>query len=263
MSAISDPNGVPARDWWRRRRLRYNLALIAAGVLAFACFMLLSWWGDSVFPPTYGVETSVLVALRWWAPLAAAALAIFLLVANVCYSAGALVERIIPASYVDGYRRLAFRLGLGLSMLVPFVVPAALAGFLLLSSMMGYGKSVRESNLPGTYVADYGVATDTITLSRDGAFIQTVKVRGTGQEVVARGRWHFNSDPRDQYIWSEEMMDVVDYEGKVNPHFDRPRKNAVVMFNVRWLCGRLEIGGDDIPWGRVGIDVPHTKQTGK
>jgi hypothetical protein len=262
MSAVSDPNGVPARTWWARRRLRYNLALLAAGVLAFACFVLLFWWTDTILSSGYHTASSVSVVLRGWSPLAAGALVAFLLVANVGYFAGPLAERVIPAEFIAIYRRLAFRLGLWLSVLVPFVAPAMLAGLLFLSLLMGYGKPVRVSDLPGTYRADYGPATSAFTLTPDGRFTQTVRVRMPAQRATAAGTWTYDARRREITFSDDFMIVETGWDGteEIARDFAHPAQKSQVDEPARWLLGRLEIGGDDVPWGRVGGEIPWTKQ---
>jgi len=39
---------IPASEWWRRRRLRYNIGLIVAGPLAFVCYVAVGFWGISI-----------------------------------------------------------------------------------------------------------------------------------------------------------------------------------------------------------------------
>jgi len=116
-------------------------------------------------------------------------------------------------------------------------------GLALLGVLSGCGGAVAKSDLPGTYVADYGSATETVTITGDGHYVQTVKVAATGRVAVAKGKWSF--DPQDPYITFEDMMVVVDYAGKLAPDFDQ-QKGTVVLSVVRWL-GNLQLGGDDIP----------------
>ena len=34
--------------WWGRRRKRYNIGLVFAGILAFACYVVVVFWGISI-----------------------------------------------------------------------------------------------------------------------------------------------------------------------------------------------------------------------
>jgi len=176
---------------------------------------------------------------------------------NVFYFLGPLLERIIQPGNVDRYRQTTFRLGFWFSVLLPFTIPAVLACSCLVDVVLGGRTPVTRSELLGTYAADYGFATDAVTIKGDGHFVQEVKVRPTGKVFVAEGTWTF--DPQDRDIQFEGMMVVVDYAGEMVPDFDKKRDGLVIL-PVRWLLGKLEIGGDDIPWGRESADIPHTKQ---
>ncbi len=74
--------------------------------------------------------------------------------------------------------------------------------------------------------------------------------------------WTWKYDPSDKSVYfSKEMMVVIDYRGKLLPDFDN-KKNSIVIYPVRWLLGSLEIGGDDNPIRREGIEIPLTKRHG-
>jgi hypothetical protein len=44
------------------------------------------------------------------------------------------------------------------------------------------------------------------------------------------------------------------------PDFDHSTRKSISILPVRREYGRLVIGGDDLPWGREGIDIPYKKQ---
>lgn len=132
-------------------------------------------------------------------------------------------------------------------------------GLSLFGIFTGCGKPITKSDLPGVYVADYGFATDTLTLKEDGQFVQTIKIKADGKVVTKRSTWRFRPEDRDIVVDSNYML-VVDGFSKIIPDFDRPNTNFVVIGPVRRVFGKLEIGGDDLPWGRTGVDAPYMKQ---
>jgi len=247
---------VSPREWWGRRRLRYNIGLIVAGPLAFACYVMVVSWGSSIFA---GPHPTVTLWAEMVLPVAVGYL-VLMAIDNVFYCLGPLLERIVQPGNVRRYRQTTYRLGFWFSVLVPFTIPAVVACFCLASVLVGYAKPVGGSELPGIYVADYGFATDMLTIKGDRHFIQEVKVRSTGKVVVAKGAWSY--DPKDRYISLDGMMGVVDYAGQMVPNFDKKMEGTAVL-PVRRLLGKLEIGGDDIPWGREGADIPHTRQANR
>ena len=119
------PQG-PATEWWGRRRLLYNLALILAGPLAFACQAAVVSWGTALgaIPPEPDPD-----ALRTAAIVDGVAYLLVMGIANVCYFLGPWSERLIRPANAQRYRRLAFQLGFWFSVLLPFSIPARLAYF--------------------------------------------------------------------------------------------------------------------------------------
>jgi len=116
-------------------------------------------------------------------------------------------------------------------------------GLCLLGMLAGCGQAVRKSDLPGTYVADYVFAKETLDMTEDGHFTQTVAVKATGKVVVAHGTWEF--DPKAQYLrFSEEFLVVVDGYGAMIPNFDHPKERGLSVLPVMVVLGKLEIGGD-------------------
>ena len=82
-------NSQSTRAWWEQRRLRYNIALVVAGVLAFAAYVVV--------------------------------------VDRDCYNLGRWSESVIRPANVDGYRRVAYWMGFWFSVLLPFAIPAVVA----------------------------------------------------------------------------------------------------------------------------------------
>jgi hypothetical protein len=78
----------------------------------------------------------------------------------------------------------------------------------------------------------------------------------------SRGTWTYDPAYR-QITFSEAYLIPVggwDGEEELIPDFDHAQARTPTTLEVRWLVGRLEFGGDGIPWGRIGGAIPHTKQ---
>jgi hypothetical protein len=119
------------------------------------------------------------------------------------------------------------------------------------------GRPITKSDLTGTYVADFGFATDSLSINEDGGFTQTIKVKADSKLTTANGKWRF--DPRAREIHFSEFMVVINGFGEMVRDFDDPRKRGPQFAPVRRVLGKLEIGGDDLPWGRRGAEVPYKK----
>ena len=109
---------ISASAWWGARRLRYNVALVAAGALAFITYVLVCW---TLVPTDAGVEITVFTILFQGVGYLFA-----IGFANVCYFLGPLSERIVRPANPERYRRICCRLGFWFSVLLPFSVPALL-----------------------------------------------------------------------------------------------------------------------------------------
>jgi hypothetical protein len=122
---------VSAKEWWSRRRGRYNIGLIKAGLLAFVCYVAVVFWGTSIgaIPDAdNNLFTTIFQGVAY----------LFMMVlANLCYWLGQLSERIIKPTDVDRYRRITFGLGFWLSVLLPFSIPVLLACLCLNVTLSG------------------------------------------------------------------------------------------------------------------------------
>ncbi len=132
-------------------------------------------------------------------------------------------------------------------------------GLIFMGGISGCGNPISKSDLPGSYLADFGFATDTVTIKDNAQFSQTIKVKADGRVVTKGGTWYFNQEDRS-IVLDKNYMLVIDGLSKMIPDFDRPNTNSAIIGPVRRRFGKLEIGGDDLPWGRTGIDAPYKKQ---
>ena len=110
-----------ARDWWEQRRLRYNRALVIAGVLAFVCYVVVVDRGISSGAMPDAEITFFTTAFQ------AIGYLFMMAIANVCYFAGPLSESILKPRNIEGYRRMTFQFGLWFSVLLPFTIPVMVA----------------------------------------------------------------------------------------------------------------------------------------
>jgi len=140
---------------------------------------------------------------------------------------------------------------------VPIVgsrLPIRWLGLGLVIVLSGCGRAPSKAEVPGTYLADYDFATDTLVIKADGRFTQTVTLRATGKVVTASGAWSF--DLQDHYIGLDGMLVVSDYANKLVPDFDKRRDYLVHEPVERWF-GRLQIGSDPgVPYYRQAGAIP-------
>ncbi len=111
---------VPAGvwDWWQARRLRYNLALAAAGATAYLIAIGVHYaFGDAIW-------------LNWREALGQTLLLGTLYlgvigIANVCYLLGPLGEAWLRPADSEHFRKTAFAMGFWGSLALPFLFPLA------------------------------------------------------------------------------------------------------------------------------------------
>jgi hypothetical protein len=113
--SITDAPMPTAGAWWGARRRRYNIALAAAGAVAFVCYVVAFQIRCANTP---GVEVTLVTTLfQGIGYLFAMGLA------NVCYQLGPGLERFVLPTARPQYRRWAFRAGLAFSVALPFAIP--------------------------------------------------------------------------------------------------------------------------------------------
>lgn len=102
-------------NWWEARRLKYTCYLFLSGFVAFVCYaVLLSLFAEK-FPEA---EITIFTIL-----FQAVGFAFAVLFANIFYSLGNLIEKLVPLSKVEKYRSFCFKSGCIFSFSLPFLVP--------------------------------------------------------------------------------------------------------------------------------------------
>lgn len=124
--------------------------------------------------------------------------------------------------------------------------------FGLLVVFSGCSKKVAESDVPGTYYADYGFAKETLQLTGDRGFNQKIELAPPGRVAIAHGTWRFDPDDSDIYFSNDFLM-VADGFGKLIPNFNQQRrKKAISILPVRMRFGKMQIGLDPaIPYKKL------------
>jgi hypothetical protein len=110
--------------WWERRRLRYNIGLVVAGVLSFVAYaVVVVRYGDIInaADPSQADEFSGLVLV-----FQGIGYLFMMFVANICFFLGPLSERWVHPDDVVAYREKAFHFGFWCSLALPFAIPVLL-----------------------------------------------------------------------------------------------------------------------------------------
>jgi hypothetical protein len=116
---ISRDSDLTPFQWWESRRLRYNVGMVVAGLLAFIVYITeLAVFRDRIPDAEINV---FMIGLQGVGYL------LFMLVANGFYFLGALTERLPHMRSLASHRRLVYRLGFWFSMALPFLAPLLIA----------------------------------------------------------------------------------------------------------------------------------------
>ncbi len=115
---------ISAGDWWSARRLRYNIGLVVAGILAIIAYAVVV--STLLSSDVHFEVTPFTIFFQGIGYL-------FMMgIANVCYFLGPFSERVIRPADPERYRSVCYRLGFWFSVLLPFSIPATMALSVLL-----------------------------------------------------------------------------------------------------------------------------------
>ena len=114
-------------QWWASRRVKYNAGLLIAGVIAFLAYAILSI--TLIYPHDPDFEIYLFTIL-----FQAAGYLFMILIANLFYNLGPLIDEKQNKLNSETYRQRLFRLGFWFSICIPFLVPC----FIVLEYFLRY-----------------------------------------------------------------------------------------------------------------------------
>ena len=104
--------------------------------------------------------------------------------------------------------------------------------------------SVQESELYGVYVAEYENGKESLTLVKNGKYLQEVTLKGSDKPVISSGTWKYHR-PSNR-VALENCLGVGDGFGKIRPDFAANRGGCSFPVERRWfVMGRLRLGPDE------------------
>jgi hypothetical protein len=122
--------------------------------------------------------------------------------------------------------------------LLPSLWTASFLALLLFSC-----KPEDYSNLFGTYLADYDIAKERLTLNKDGTFVQEVTIKATSKIDKVNGKWTYDS--KTGYLtFHDNFMLVLNGLRKFQPDYAQP-KPGLVGYPVNVSFGKIRIGSNE------------------
>ena len=109
------------KEWWRKKRVEYNIGLIISGILAFILSIIVvefivmksekNWEGElTIFSILFqGIGYLIMIGI-----------------ANLFYYLGSVSELIIEPKNPEKYRNLTYSIGYWFSCGIPFLIPTSL-----------------------------------------------------------------------------------------------------------------------------------------
>ncbi len=119
---------------------------------------------------------------------------------------------------------------------------------LVVGASVLFGIPQAQSELYGTYVADYDRASEKLILKGDGTFEQEVMVKRTSEVSTTVGSWTY--DVTRGNVTFHGLKSIVDI---VNP--DYPVTKGPVTLPAEVLWGRTQLGGEQNPYRRISSDT--------
>jgi hypothetical protein len=131
------------------------------------------------------------------------------------------------------------QVGVGAKNRVVLYICLGLSFVLFLSACKPSG----QSDLFGTYIADYEVAKEKLTLNKDGTFIQEVTLKATSKVDITKGEWSYDS--ASGYVTFEKnFLIVLNGFGELNHDYTKPSTGAVIE-PVEKCFWHISIGTDE------------------
>lgn len=107
---------LASKEWWRNKRLKYNLGLIVAGFFAFICYAILGT--KLIMPYDENFEITLFtIAFQGTGYL------IMMVVANLFYNLGYWADKNYNKRNSGLFRHRLFNLGFWFSFALPFLIP--------------------------------------------------------------------------------------------------------------------------------------------
>ena len=112
-------NHITPWKWWESQRVKYNLSLVIAGIIAFVSYVVLA----SVF----GQYFNQLEITIFTTAFQAIGYLFAMIIANIFYFLGPVSELLLKPKNTELYRKTCFKIGLYFSVGLPFLIPLTIA----------------------------------------------------------------------------------------------------------------------------------------
>lgn len=116
MDSTNEDYYIANKDWWEKRRFRYNVGLVLAGITAFALYAILGL--NLIAPHDNEFEINLFTIL-----IQGTGYLFMMMVANILYFFGHIIDIRYNEKHDEQYSKRLFNLGFWFSFSLPFVIP--------------------------------------------------------------------------------------------------------------------------------------------
>jgi hypothetical protein len=114
-----DDTNVTIKQWWAKKRAKYNAGLIIAGFTAFIAYVILS--GILIAPFDNNFEVTLFTIV-----FQGVGYLFMMLIANLFYNLGPLIDRHYNKNNTEEFRERLFNFGFRFSVGLPFLIPISI-----------------------------------------------------------------------------------------------------------------------------------------
>jgi len=109
------------KDWWRKKRLNYNVGLVISGILAFILYVIIVEF--IVMKSEKNLEGEITIFTLLFQGIG---YLVMIVIANLFYYLGEVSELIIEPENSEKYRNWTYKIGYWFSCGIPFLIPTSL-----------------------------------------------------------------------------------------------------------------------------------------
>jgi len=106
-----------AKEWWAKRRLRYNIGLMIVWISAFILYLIIIGVHPHELSSNSDIDGGVNIVLQ------VPAYIVIVIIANFCYNLGYYVDSKYNTNNNDSFRRKWYNRGFWFSVGLPFLLP--------------------------------------------------------------------------------------------------------------------------------------------
>lgn len=104
------------REWWFKRRTKYNVGLLISGFVAFNLYWFLGEF--LIFPYDESFEVTIFTMV-----FQSVGYLVFIFIANIFYTLGYFADKFFNKNNLEEFRINLFNSGFGFSLIIPFTIP--------------------------------------------------------------------------------------------------------------------------------------------